>query len=122
MMKTTIFACIVGAIVLGAIGCGSPAQTSGGVPDSLLVGVIVEVFSATARAELNGTDPGIARQEALAKFGLDTMALSQTLKVLAEDPDSAAVVYQRALDSLVVIQRGLRSVPELDSLSRAVRG
>ena len=121
-MKTIAVSCIVGSILLGTTGCGDHSRTSEGVPDSLLVDVIVEVFAATARAELDGTDSGVARQEALARFGLDTAALSQTLKVLAEDPDSAAVVYQRALDSLVVIQRNLRSPPVLDSLARAVRG
>jgi len=121
-MKATLSAAVLGAILLGATGCDDRAQTSGGVPDSLLVDVIVEVFAATARAELNGADPGSARQEALSKFGLDTAVFRQTLRVLAEDPDSAAVVYQRALDSLVVIQRNLRAVPELDSLSRAIRG
>jgi hypothetical protein len=92
------------------------------VPDSLLVDVIVDVYTATARAHLEGTDPKQARVEALEPFGIDTATLNRTIDYLTDEPDSAAAVYQRALDSLVVIQRELRSLPERDSLAGVIRG
>lgn len=109
-------------VMLTSAGCGTDNTGNPGVPDSLLVGVIVDVYAATARAHLDGTDPGLARAEVMERHGLDTMVLNRTLEHLIENPDSAAAVFQRALDSLIVIQRNLRSEPELDSLKKHVRG
>ncbi|HEX9658807.1 MAG TPA: hypothetical protein VGA18_00840 [Rhodothermales bacterium] len=119
-MRPAVVALLLGGVVLS--GCESKGSAGPGIPDSLLVDVLVDVYSATARAHLDGTDPDSARVEAMAHFGLDTVALNRTLHYFAENPDSAATVYQRALDSLIVFQRNLRSAPELDSLARHIRG
>jgi hypothetical protein len=102
--------------------CGDNAANRERIPDSLLVDVLVEVYTATAKAHLEGTDPELARVEAIRQFGIDTVVLNRTIDYLAENPDSAAVVYKRALDSLIVEQRELRSIPVRDSLSRIVPG
>lgn len=118
----------VGIIVLlvvlmsSGIGCTSDVDSQSGIPDSLLVDVLVHVYSAAARAKLQGTDIDLARIEALEKFHLDTTGLNRTLDHLAAHPDSAALVYQRALDSLIVIQRELRAASDIDSLQKLVRG
>ena len=119
-MKSAVIVLMLGGVVLA--GCGGNGSAGTGIPDSLLVDVLVDVYSATARAHLDGTDPDSARVEAMAHFGLDTVALNRTLHYFAQNPDSAATVYQRALDSLIVVQRNLRSAPELDSLARHIRG
>jgi len=119
-MKSAVIVFMLDFVVL--TGCGANGSASPGIPDSLLVDVLVDVYSATARARLDGTNPDSARVEALAHFGLDTVSLNRTLHYFAENPDSAATVYQRALDSLIVVQRNLRSAPELDSLSRHIHG
>ena len=92
------------------------------VPDSLLVDVLVAVYTATAKAHLDGTDPKVARAEAVKPFGIDTAALDRKLEYLADNPDSASVIYQMALDSLVVVERKLKTPLTLDSLRRGVRG
>lgn len=118
------FGAVVILICLGmsAFGCGDNNAEESPIPDSLLVGVLVDVYSATARAHLDGTDASMARVEALARFGLDTTDFNRTLTFLAENPDSAASVYQRALDSLIVVEQDLRSAPDLDSLQKHIRG
>lgn len=102
-------------------GCGTGDRSVQGVPDSLLVDAIVGVYTASARARLEGTDPAVARAEVLAGIGLDTMRFNRTLDDLAASPDSAAAVYQRALDSLVVSERNLKSGATRDSLEMQIR-
>lgn len=108
---------------LAGAGCTGPSEPAGTtLPDSLLVGAIVEIYSATARAHLDGTDPDSARFEAANRLGVDTAAFNRTIEYLALNPDSAAAVYQRALDSLVMTERRLKSAANLDSLKARIRG
>lgn len=108
--------------VVGTTGCGGGSKDGPPIPDSLLVDVLVDVYSATARAHLESLNADSARAEAVARFGLDTADLTRTLNYFAENPDSASKFYQGALDSLVRIQRELRSRPEADSLALHLRG
>lgn len=121
-MRPVVAVLILAGVTVAGTGCGDRSGARRDIPDSLLVGVLVDVYSATARAHLEGTDPKVARAEAVARFGLDTLSLNRTLDYFAENPDSAAPVYQRALDSLIVHRRNLRSAPDLDSLEAHIRG
>lgn len=103
-------------------GCTGSEPAGATVPDSLLVDAIVEVYSATAKAHLEGTDADSARFEAAKRLGIDTATFNRTIEYLAENPDSASAVYQRALDSLVMLERSLKATPNLDSLRSHVRG
>ncbi|MGA7306329.1 MAG: hypothetical protein WBW88_15735 [Rhodothermales bacterium] len=103
-------------------GCAGNGASGPTVPDSLLVDAIVAVYSSTAKAHLEGTDPDSARFEAARRLGLDTATVNRTIEYLADNPDSAAAVYQRALDSLIMIERDLKAAPDLDSLKAHIRG
>ena len=107
---------IVATLLIIGGGCSSGVDPSERIPDSLLTAVLTNVYAATSQAQLDGTDPGAARQKALEAFGLDTIALRNTLDYFAENPDSGAVAYQAALDSLISIQRELHRPAEIDSL------
>lgn len=121
-MRTILAVLSLPLLALTAGGCTSDRPTGPTVPDSLLVAAIVDVYSATARAHLEDTDPDSARYEAARRLGLDTATVNRTIEYLAQNPDSAAAVYQRALDSLVMLERDLNAAPSLDSLRRHIRG
>lgn len=108
-------------LALSTSGCIGGGVDQTGISDSLKVAVLVDVYTATAKARLDGTDPESARIGALSRHHLDTLSLNAMIDYFAENPDSATDLYQQALDSLVILQREMKSSSELDSLAARLR-
>ncbi len=89
------------SLFLTLTGCSAEHPAAPGLSDSLMVDVLAEVHLADARAAHTGESRDSLRAEALAPFGLDTLAFQQALDYYAEHPDTYAPLYARALDQLI---------------------
>ena len=102
-------------LLLSLTACSKPA-TEFPIDRPVLPEVLVEVYTAEAKAKAMGTSLVDARVGALRKHGYDTVAFNETMRVLTEDPEEAKKVYQAVLDSVIFAQRDIRAKALADSL------
>jgi len=101
---------LVGLLLAAACAPGEPAAPN--LPDSAFVNALVDLHLADARAGHTGEPAESLRAAALARHGLDTLALRRALEYYAAHPEAYLPLYDEALDRL------LRAEPPLDPAAK----
>lgn len=102
---------LVGLILL-LTGCEQHGRAPLGLPDSLMVDLLVDVHLADARASQTGASADSLRLEALEQYELDTLGFQEMLAYYAAHPEPYLAYYDEALDRLLHLQRGTTAPPD----------
>jgi hypothetical protein len=105
---------IVGLLVWQ--GCGR-SHDELPIPEERLPAIMIDVYLARARSELEGQSAAEAVSEALRSHGFDTTAYNETLNLLTANPELGKEIFQTVLDSVIMEQRNIRARMMLDSVA-----